>query len=76
MFATDSTAELDSWVDAINAAVKEDRVRQKKARSKSQLSASAATGEATGRVIDHSLQGQTNPSELMGKNIITIVTID
>ena len=26
MFATDSTAELDSWVDAINAAVKEDSV--------------------------------------------------
>ena len=69
VFAADSTAEMDSWVDAINSAIKEDRARQKKASSKSKLSASAATGEAqsANSVVDRSRQGETNPSELMGK---------
>lgn len=66
MFDANSNTEMNAWIDAINTAVKEDQARQKSATTKSKRSASAITGEASDKVIDRSLQGQTNPSELMG----------
>ena len=58
---------MEGWIQTINDATKDDKLRQKNALSKSKFSASAVTGEpATDKVVDHSLQGQTNPSELMG----------
>ena len=68
MFAASTHTEMEGWITAINDVTKDDKLRQKSALSKSKLSAAAITGEAaTNKVIDHSLQGQTNPSELMGK---------
>lgn len=58
---------MSSWVEAINAVIKDDRVRQKKASSKTRLG-EAVSGESQSpnRVMDHSLMGKANPSELMG----------
>lgn len=77
VFAASNQTEMEGWIKAINDVTKDDKLRQKNALSKSKLSATAVTGEpTTDKVVDHSLQGQTNPSELMGKlqcNVLNLI---